>query len=854
MSRYATRIAALAVVAVVVSIAACNDTQQPLALNNRQVNYTVITPSGTLDQNITSLLGLFDGNGALAQWKNIKRKYSEGLSDPQQMQVAKKMHVELVKWVKNHASEMSTPPAGETKDAAAARLILYMSMYIYSGPTSVPPEYTPAADVAVDVVEPAQGDTIVTPAEVAGIGLEAGSVAEPTTIVITQNPTPYPANCSGPLQTKLCQYPRFYHIDQFPHVKLLKTAKVSVCHINGGTERTPLADHDRFRLAHTLPASPADYTAGSTIRDTNGEAIEILPLVTQTFVNCGDVEFTASGLRHTTGTLTRLAKRIGNFFAPTTAYAIDQGYGGGTDEFSDFNDVDPLGTPEREVTTATVSPGPYHEGDHVTYTYHVRNTGTATATPVPVDFVFGADTAFSLGDTILRVDTLPEIVPGDSITLSLSAVLPPGPTGTRAMGIRVHDDPVLPETNLADNKKSSFVSIQLGFASANNNHLSVGEATVCALNPFGSTYCWGDNGAGGPLHQYGSTQPASNSPVVVTGVPSAVTFATGHSQHKCEITAALSANCWGRGGFGQLGRGTIEPTGNNPAAVVGGISWARISTGRLTTCGVSTTGAGYCWGANQRGEIGSLAIPSPYFPTPLVNTPTPHLVDGGHVWKTIVTGWLHACGITTGGQTYCWGDNTLGELGIGAPDTAKYRTPQLVAGGHQFIQLSLHGQGTCAITVQHDAYCWGENALGQLGNGTVGVPSAVPSLVSGGIKFSFIATASGFGDGSAVPLPVVPSQANKGFTCALNEQGAAYCWGWNGNGQLGDGTTTNSSVPVPVGGGHLFNNLAAGGSAVCGAWFNQVWCWGSNLVGQLGNGTFVSASLPVLVSSPFDVP
>src|SRR5436190_23390389 len=102
-------IARLAVAAAFISLAACNDTQQPLALNNRQVNYTVITPSGTLDQNITSLLGLFTGNGALSQWKNVKRKYSEGLSDPQQMKVARQMDVELVKWVKNHSDEMSTP-------------------------------------------------------------------------------------------------------------------------------------------------------------------------------------------------------------------------------------------------------------------------------------------------------------------------------------------------------------------------------------------------------------------------------------------------------------------------------------------------------------------------------------------------------------------------------------------------------------------------------------------------------------------------------------------------------------------------------------------------------------------------
>jgi alpha-tubulin suppressor-like RCC1 family protein len=93
-----------------------------------------------------------------------------------------------------------------------------------------------------------------------------------------------------------------------------------------------------------------------------------------------------------------------------------------------------------------------------------------------------------------------------------------------------------------------------------------------------------------------------------------------------------------------------------------------------------------------------------------------------------------------------------------------------------------------------------------------------------------------------------------GHTCALTPAGEAWCWGWNGAGQLGDGTTTSSLVPVAVAGGLRFNSLSLGGTASCGRRANRVWCWGGNQFGQLGIGSLVNTSLPTLVNSPFDVP
>jgi hypothetical protein len=139
MPRIALR---LVLIAAFLPLVACNDTQ-PVGLIPGRASATVVTPAGTLDQNVTGLLGLFTGNGALAQWKNVKRKYADGQSDAQQLVVCKTMLVNLVDWVNKHVDDMSTPPGGETKQAAAVRVILYMSEYVYNGPTFTPPPFIP---------------------------------------------------------------------------------------------------------------------------------------------------------------------------------------------------------------------------------------------------------------------------------------------------------------------------------------------------------------------------------------------------------------------------------------------------------------------------------------------------------------------------------------------------------------------------------------------------------------------------------------------------------------------------------------------------------------------------------------
>jgi probable HAF family extracellular repeat protein len=309
-----------------------------------------ITPQGSLDYNIMTILALLPKGletAATTRWGNVKAKYALGLTDPAQMAVAKQMLFELSAWVKMKGPDMDTPPAGESKTSAAARAVLYMAMYVYGGPLTPPPDYFNGADAVVGLVTPGAAATVVTPSTHAGVQFEAGSVAQNTIVVISQNPNAYPLNCSGPLTTQLCQYPQFYKFDQFPHVKLLKGAKFAVCHVNFGDLRNPPEGiHDRFRLAHTLPTSETDYTPGSIIRNSEGESIEILPFITQTFAHCEENAYVPPEVEQITAidALKGLARRMVAFVSPKTAYAIDQGGGGVSFFFSDFNVVDPVNT------------------------------------------------------------------------------------------------------------------------------------------------------------------------------------------------------------------------------------------------------------------------------------------------------------------------------------------------------------------------------------------------------------------------------------------------------------------------------------------------------------------------------
>jgi len=170
-----------------------------------------------------------------------------------------------------------------------------------------------------------------------------------------------------------------------------------------------------------------------------------------------------------------------------------------------------------------------------------------------------------------------------------------------------------------------------------------------------------------------------------------------------------------------------------------------------------------------------------------------------------------------GGGGFCGGINDGGQLGGSFVGTFTY-VPQVISEDVRFRELSTEAAGrhVCGVTTSGDAYCWGENRFGQLGNGTTGFQSG-PQLVSGGLTFASIS-------------------AGWRSSCGITTDEAAFCWGRGEWGQLGDGLATLSSVPTAVAGGHKFRQLSVGSNnLVCGVTTaGRVLCWGLDRAGSLG--------------------
>jgi alpha-tubulin suppressor-like RCC1 family protein len=205
----------------------------------------------------------------------------------------------------------------------------------------------------------------------------------------------------------------------------------------------------------------------------------------------------------------------------------------------------------------------------------------------------------------------------------------------------------------------------------------------------------------------------------------------------------------------------------------------------------------------------------------------------GPAAKAVAAGGSHTCALTASGQAECWGANTFGELGRGAstgPATPN-ATARGVVGLPRGVQVIVAGANhTCSLTDPGKVECWGSNQYGQLGGAKKALQGAhVPAFVVG------------LGKARAVT-------AGDGHTCAVTVAAGVSCWGLNGNGQLGDGTTVDRGSAVAVRGLAGVRAIDAGGLHTCAVTdAGAVECWGFNRFGQLGDGTTVDRPTPVRV-------
>jgi alpha-tubulin suppressor-like RCC1 family protein len=367
-----------------------------------------------------------------------------------------------------------------------------------------------------------------------------------------------------------------------------------------------------------------------------------------------------------------------------------------------------------------------------------------------------------------------------------------------------------------------------------------GAETTCALQNLGRTLCWGENSRG----QLGFTQDTvcfgefPQDTLACSIYPQHVTQSTGFASVSagdsltCAVVTDGSAACWGAGQVGQLGNGTKTTNATPiPSRVFGAASFASITVGGEHACGLSGSGIAYCWGLDSFGQLGDARLVNSTTPIPVVTSAQTPMQ-----FASLSAGYMHTCGLTPAGAAFCWGDNSRGQLGTGGASTD---LPAPVAGGLTFTAISsgidtsrsaasqtagaLRSSFTCGLS-GGAAYCWGAG---------IGAPGT-PTLVGGGLSFTQIS-------------------AGGAHACALTQDGTAYCWGYDGDDQLGNGPGPSSSVtPVAVGGGLRFTNIAAGRRHTCGtATDGLAYCWGSDVYGALGN-TYQAAfrGLPQPVGQP----
>ena len=349
--------------------------------------------------------------------------------------------------------------------------------------------------------------------------------------------------------------------------------------------------------------------------------------------------------------------------------------------------------------------------------------------------------------------------------------------------------------------------------------IATGVSHSCAVNGSGALLCWGINFLG-HLGNGGTTE--SPTPVAVSGLNSGVAQVAAGYDHTCARTTAGAVQCWGFNGNGQLGDGTTVP--RLLAAPVTGLGSGvqAISAGLDHNCALAGSGAMYCWGRNDTGQIGDGTTTRRLASVPVTGL-------GGNV-QGIGSGNIHTCAVDASGAVKCWGRNSSGQLGDGTTDSRS--TPVAVSGLSSGYTAAASGsRHSCALSASGAVSCWGANSSGQLGNGTTN-PSLVPVPVTGlGSNVSAIS-------------------AGDEHTCALTNGGAVVCWGLNDNGQLGDGTTTPASTPVPVTGlGSGIGRIAAGFSHTCAlTTLGAAQCWGANFAGQLGDNSTSQRTTPVGVS------
>jgi len=484
----------------------------------------------------------------------------------------------------------------------------------------------------------------------------------------------------------------------------------------------------------------------------------------------------------------------------------------------------PAGSISGSVTRA-VNPGEF-------ITIYCTGLGAVSNPPAP-------GTAAS-NNPLSHTLTAPKVTIGGRAATVSFAGLSPGYVGLYQVNAQIP----------ADASGGSAVTVQLSIGGVDSNTVAIavngpagpsgsmitgGEEHTCASSRAGAVFCWGSNADG----QLGNgTNTKSLTPVPVTGLSSGVVGVTTGQDFTCALTQAGNVMCWGSNTTGDLGNGTTNDS-NVPVQVLdvagtaplGGV--IAISAGQYFVCAVTSAGAVLCWGDNADQELGP--EPSGF------RTGLPNVVTGIPAGMAAISaGGGEACAVTSTGAAWCWGGSGTGVLGAGPnlPNGDPVAVLNLAGSGPLtgVASISAGFQDACAVTNAGALLCWGANQAGEDGNNTntsVNSPAQVLNLAGTGPLGGITAVSTGDND-----------------TCAITSAGGVLCWGDAFNGELGDGAGRPSSeIPVQVTG------LTSGVTAIASGYHHNcavlssggVMCWGFDINGQIGDGNTNDVFTPVAV-------
>lgn len=306
--------------------------------------------------------------------------------------------------------------------------------------------------------------------------------------------------------------------------------------------------------------------------------------------------------------------------------------------------------------------------------------------------------------------------------------------------------------------------------------LALGGSSGCMVTNEGTVQCWGN-----------ATLPFATEVANSSATTAAV--AAG-STHHCALMSNGNVTCWGNNNLGQLGRGGPlgTPSSDSVQAAVKGFeatngtyAATQIVAGSDHTCVIITIGKVRCWGRGNNGQLGNTDLINK---TESVEIPGIIGADSSTTAIAVAAGHAHSCALLKTGSVQCWGANTTGQLGIGNTNSP-LATPQAVIGlaNVKAIATGAGAYHTCALTNTGEVWCWGNNNHGQIGLNPNDpnwnfVLSSPTKIISSGV--AEIAVASN-------------------HSCArMTADNKVQCWGANNNGQLGDGSVVDRSVPTPT--------------------------------------------------------